>query len=133
MKLLALSLLFISGLAQARSSTLEFNGTVTGTVKFETKWTATCAALGCPKSKAYTEVSLVNAEVSGYGIKSKVVLQPKGFDSFSSPLSFIVIKGTRIRPGLKVKLQGQIYYRTYSFIDQEHIVVQDIESLKVVR
>ena len=133
MKLLALSLLFISGLAHARYSTLEINGTVTGTVKFETKWTATCAALGCPKSKAYTEVSLVNAEVSGYGTVSKVTFDDPTLRELPTPVSFVVLKGTRLKQGLKVSVKGSIWLRKYSFVPLENVVIQSIDSIKLVR
>jgi hypothetical protein len=133
MKLLVLALVLISGMAQAKSSTLEFNGTVTGTVKFQTKWTATCLAIGCPPSRAYTQISLVNANVEGYGTVAEVNLEDKSLKNLTTPVSFVVIKGTRIRPGLKVKIKGDIWLRKYSFQPLEYVVIQSADSVKVVR
>lgn len=137
MKMLATAfsaILMMSQLAFAKTTYLEFNGSVTGKVKFQTKWTVTCAAIGCPPSVAYTQVSLVDAKVDGFGNIPEVILSTEGASKrFPPQASYVTIQGTRLRPGLKVKVVGKTLVSEYSFIEVVYAQLTEVQSVKVVR
>jgi hypothetical protein len=136
MKMLSFAIVamtMLSQVAMAKMTNQEFRGSVTGKVKFEQKWTATCAALGCPPSRPYTQISLVNANVEGYGKVDSVVISNENNGMFPANAQSATVKGTRLRPGLKVRVNGTTLVRTYSFIETTTAYFNEIVSIKVVR
>ena len=122
--------------ANARMSNLEFVGPVVGTVKLETKWTAVCMAIGCPKSQPYTQISLVNAQVEGYrSTLDQIILVEEKRRLQSLTPNYVIVNGTRIKNGQKVKIVGKSFIRIYNLgmNPSVYATISEIESVKLVR
>jgi hypothetical protein len=115
---------------------LEFVGPVVGTVKLETKWTATCMAIGCPQSQPYTQISLVNAKIDGYrSTVSQIILVEENERLQSLTPNYVIVNGTRIKNGQKVKVIGKSFLRIYNLgmSPTVYATITEIESVKLVR
>ena len=133
MKLIPIIFLIFAGIAQARMSNTEIQGTAKGVVKVETKWTVTCMAIGCPPSRPYTQVSLLNAQVEGYGQFAEIEIQDPSLRDFALNTNTVELAGVQVRSGFKVKLDGTFLVRRYSFDPKVYITVTQVKKVKVVR
>ena len=120
--------LIVSAAAFAGNSKL-VHGSVSGWVTVKQSATLTCLAMGCPPSKRYFEVSLVDAQVEGFGAVESIVLQdlPKTFDLKKAP-KYYTYGGVKIQAGQWITLEGDVLLypypnRTFGFLTRGTDVV----------
>lgn len=106
--------LIVSAAAFAGNSKL-IHGSVSGWVTVKQSATVTCLSMTCPPSKRYFEVSLVDANVQGYGPVNSIVLQdlPKTFDLTIAP-KYYTYSGVKIQAGQWITLEGDVVIYPYS-------------------
>ena len=134
--LITIAVVAMTQFANARMTNLEFVGSVVGTVKLEPKWTAVCLAIGCPKSQPYTQISLVNAKIEGYrSTVSQMILIEENERLQSLTPNYVIVNGTRIKNGQKIKVIGKSFLRIYNLgmSPTVYATITEIESVKLVR
>ncbi len=89
--------------------------TVEGVVKFESKATVTCLAIGCPPSVQYYTFGLVNANVVG-GLKLQNVVFGDVKERFNTKIkpSYFVYGNARLKEGMYVQMTGTVEVLSYS-------------------
>jgi len=127
------AVILVSVASFAQSGDREIRGTVIGTVKFEQKSTKSCAAVGCPPRKTYTQVSLVRAKVDGYGSIREVVVAGRNGKHFPAGAKAVTIAGVQLRPGLRVEIEGTTTVTELSVLNMVLAETSKIKSIKILR
>lgn len=94
------------GILMAASASAQNRGqvaTLQGVIDFETQWTVTCAAIGCPPSRPYTQAVLTTVGA----VSERITLVPvQSLQDQTGEPSSITYGNLRITRGLAVRVTG---------------------------